>query len=82
MFTRAFVASIVFLALPQTADASERSGVLHRMSCTVVRYYVAKYSEGAAEAWARSKGATEAEIQSARRCLGGGSNTQTVGLVK
>jgi len=82
MLTRAFVASIVFLALPQTADASERPGVFHRMSCTVVRYYVAKYSEGAAEAWARSKGATEAEIQSARRCLGGGSNTQTVGLVK
>ena len=81
MFARAFAASIVFLALAQTADASERSGVLHRMSCTVVRYYVAKYSEGAAEAWARSKGATEADIQSARRCLGG-SNTQTVGLTR
>lgn len=81
MFTRALVASIVFLALAQPADASEKSGVLHRMSCVVVRYYVAKYSEGAAEAWARSKGATEAEIQSARRCLGG-SNTQTVGLTK
>jgi hypothetical protein len=81
MFTRALVASIVFLALPQTADASEKPGVFRRMSCTVVRYYVAKYSEGAAEAWARSKGASDAEIQSARRCLGG-SNTQTVGLVK
>ena len=80
MFTRAFVASIVFLALPQAADASEKSGLLHRMSCTVVRYYVAKYSEGAAEAWARSKGATEAEIASARRCLG--SNTQTVGYTR
>ena len=77
MFTRVFIASIVFLALSQTAEA----GVFHRMSCTVVRYYVAKYSEGAAESWARSKGATEAEIQSARRCLGGG-NTQTVGLGK
>lgn len=81
MFTRAFVASIVFLALPQTADAGEKSGLVHRMSCTVVRYYVAKYSEGAAEAYARSKGATEAEIASARRCLGG-SSTTTVGLVK
>jgi hypothetical protein len=81
MFTRAFVASIVFLALPHAADASEKSGVLHRMSCTVVRYYVAKYSEGAAEAWARSKGASEAEIQSARRCLGG-FNTATVGLAR
>lgn len=81
MLTRAFVASIVFLALPHTADASEKSGVLRRMSCAVVRYYVAKYSEGAAEAYARSKGATEAEIASARRCLGG-SNTQTVGLTR
>lgn len=35
----------------------------------VVRYYVAKYSAAAAETWARSKGATEAEIEVARRCL-------------
>ena len=81
MFTRAFIASIVFLTLAQTAEASEKSGLLHRMSCTVVRYYVAKYSESAAESWARSKGATEAEIQSARRCLGGPTTT-TVGLTK
>ncbi len=81
MFTRAFVASIVFLALSQTAEAGEKSGLLHRMSCTVVRYYVAKYSESAAESWARSKGATEAEIASARRCLGG-STTTTVGLTR
>jgi hypothetical protein len=35
----------------------------------VVRYYVAKYTVAVAEAWARSKGATEAEIEKARRCL-------------
>jgi hypothetical protein len=81
MFTRAFVASIVFLAFAQTAEAGEKSGLLHRMSCTVVRYYVAKYSESAAESWARSKGATEAEIQSARKCLGGPTTT-TVGLTR
>jgi hypothetical protein len=81
MFTRAFIASIVFLALPQIAEASEKPGVFRRMSCTVVRYYVAKYSEGAAESWARSRGASEAEIQSARRCLGG-SNTRTAGLTR
>lgn len=81
MFTRAFVAAIAFLAFAQAAGASEKQGLFHRMSCTVVRYYVAKYSEGAAEAWARSKGATEAEIASARKCLGG-SNTQTVGLAR
>ena len=37
--------------------------------CSVVRYYVARYSEAAAESWGRSKGATDAEIASARRCL-------------
>jgi hypothetical protein len=30
---------------------------------------VAKYSAAAAETWARSKGATEAEIEVARRCV-------------
>jgi hypothetical protein len=32
---------------------------------------VAKYSVEAAESWARSKGASEAEIEVARRCLKG-----------
>lgn len=41
----------------------------HRMSCVVVRYYVAKYSAFAAETYARSKGASEADIEAARRCL-------------
>jgi hypothetical protein len=45
------------------------AGELHQMSCTVVRFYVARYSVPAAETWARSKGATEAEIVLARRCL-------------
>jgi hypothetical protein len=39
----------------------------------MVRYYVAKYSAAAAETWARSKGATEAEIEWGRRCLKGGA---------
>jgi hypothetical protein len=39
------------------------------VSCSVVRYYVAKYSVSAAEQWARDKGASEAEIETARRCL-------------
>jgi hypothetical protein len=34
-----------------------------------VRYYVAQYSASAAEQWARSKGASDAEIEAARRCL-------------
>ena len=81
MFSRVLIAGSVFLSLGQIASASEKPGVIHRMSCTVVRYYVAKYSPEAAEAWARAKGATDAEIESARRCLGG-SNTQTAGLAR
>ncbi|MBV8925245.1 MAG: hypothetical protein JOZ74_07720 [Bradyrhizobium sp.] len=46
-----------------------QSGLIHRVSCGVVRYYVAKYSASAAEMWARSHGASEAEIETARRCL-------------
>jgi hypothetical protein len=44
-------------------------GLLHRVSCKVVRYYVAKYSASTAEMWARSHGASEAEIAAARQCL-------------
>ena len=64
------VAAISFGLVPQTA-AGEQSGLVHRASCTVVRFYVARYSASAAEMWARSHGATDAEIDSARRCLNG-----------
>jgi len=59
----------VCLALVSSAQAAERSGLVHRASCVVVRFYVAKFSAYAAEAWARSHGASEAEIEAARRCL-------------
>ena len=59
------------LALPSFACAGEQSGVMRRVSCSVVRLYVAKYSAPAAEQWARSKGASDAEIAAARRCLNG-----------
>lgn len=52
-------------------------GIVHRVSCHVVRYYVAKYSEAAAEMWARSHGATDAEISLARRCLNDAPATET-----
>jgi hypothetical protein len=55
--------------LASQAEAAERSGLVHRASCAVVRFYVAKFSAYAAEAWARNHGATEAEIEAARRCL-------------
>jgi len=57
------------LGTPSVGFAGEQSGVLRRISCPVVRYYVAKYSAPAAEQWARTKGASDAEIEAARRCL-------------
>ena len=48
-----------------TAGAGDASGYVRRASCTLVRYYVARYSAPAAEAWARS----DAEINTARRCI-------------
>jgi hypothetical protein len=72
MGLRAFFIVAVLLGSAQVVEAAEQS-VLRRVSCSVVRFYVAKYSAAAAEAWARSKGASEAEIESARRCLKGSS---------
>ena len=60
--------AIIFALAPAEASAE---GLFHRASCSVVRYYVAKYSAEAAESYARSKGASEAEIEAARRCLNG-----------
>jgi len=37
----------------------------------MVRIYVARYSASTAEIWARSHGATEAQIEAARECLKG-----------
>jgi hypothetical protein len=64
-----FVVALVFGLSPEAFAGEQSGGIFHRASCTVVRYYVAKYSASAAEAWARSKGATEAEIEAARRCI-------------
>jgi hypothetical protein len=51
------------------AAAGEARGPMHRASCMLVRYYVARYTAATAEAWARSKGATDAEIKTARGCI-------------
>jgi hypothetical protein len=58
---------ILAVCLGLAPDAE--GGELHRMSCTLVRFYVAKYSAPAAEQYARSKGATDAEIELARHCI-------------
>ena len=69
MIRRAIPAFVALIALSQTATAG--------VSCAVVRFYVAKYSEAAAEKWARSHGASNAEIETARRCLHHRANVQT-----
>ena len=69
-----FVVAVIFAMAPVEASAD---GLFHRASCSVVRYYVAKYSAEMAESWARSKGATEAEIAAAKRCLDSGSRVRT-----
>jgi hypothetical protein len=63
------VAVCTGLSSQAMADEHPKIRLLARASCTVVRYYVAKYTLPAAEQWARNKGATEAEIETARHCL-------------
>ena len=59
------------LSLSSGALAERQPGFMRRISCTMVRVYVAKYSATAAEIWARNHGATEAQIEAARECLKG-----------
>ena len=70
MGLRCLFAFAVIFGLSPPAFAGEN--IWRRASCSVVRYYVfAKYSAETAEMYARSKGASEAEIEAARRCLVG-----------
>jgi hypothetical protein len=71
MALRVFIAAAALILCSSQAVVAGEQSPLRRVSCAVVRFYVAKYSEAAAESWARSKGASEAEIDSARRCLKG-----------
>ena len=64
-----FVVAMVVGFSPEAFAGEPSGGIFHRASCSVVRYYVSKYSAPAAEAWARSKGASETEIEAARQCL-------------
>ena len=65
------VATSVGFIWTTTAGAGDNISSVHsrRASCTLVRYYVARYTAATAEAWARGKGATDAEIQTARGCI-------------
>jgi len=67
MIGRAIPAFVALIALSQTATAGVP--LFGHVSCGVVRFYVAKYSQAAAEKWARGHGAGDADIETARRCL-------------
>jgi hypothetical protein len=80
MVMRAASILVVVLGLSPGGMAGEHAGVRHRMSCTVVRYYVALYTASAAEQFARSKGATNADIEVARRCIKPEAAAQTASV--
>jgi len=69
MLMKGIAVSAALIALAPDATAGEPSGLFRKASCTLVRYYVTKYSAAAAETWARSHGATYAESEAARHCL-------------
>jgi hypothetical protein len=60
---------VALIGLSPNAIAAERGGLMHRLSCTAVRYYVALYSAAAAEQYARNQCATDRDIEAARRCM-------------
>lgn len=62
-------AGILLLAMGSGVQAANEAGLDTRMSCSEVRYYVEKYTAEVAEMYARSRGATDAQINRARRCL-------------
>ena len=71
MLRRGIAAAAMLLMVGHGAFAQQKPTIVRRLSCSLVRYYVAKYSEVTAEAWARSHGATDAQIETARHCLAG-----------
>ncbi|MGY4286934.1 hypothetical protein ACVWXO_006154 [Bradyrhizobium sp. LM2.7] len=78
MIVRA-VAAVALLLIPlgSEAFASRQHRLTGRISCSEVRYYVAKYSAPVAEMYARGHGATHAQIERARRCLGSSETAET-----
>jgi hypothetical protein len=80
--TRKIVRAVGAVALLMIPLSSEAFAVRHqrptgRISCTEVRYYVAKYSAPVAEMYARSHGATDAQIERARRCFASNELAET-----
>jgi hypothetical protein len=80
MMVRA-IGAVALLLIPLSSDAfaMRHQRPTARISCTEVRYYVAKYSATMAEMYARSHGATDAQIERARRCLASNESVETEG---
>ena len=74
------IAALSLLVAASGATAHDKP--THRFSCTLVRFYVAKYTLPAAETWARSRGATDVDIEAARHCLGSSVQTASFTAVK
>jgi hypothetical protein len=68
MLMKSIAALSLLIATSQGATANDKP--THRFSCTLVRFYAAKYTLPAAETWARSHGATDVDIEAAHHCLG------------
>jgi hypothetical protein len=68
MLPRAATILVLVAGLSPDAVAGGHAGIIHRMSCSMVRYYVALYSVTAADRYARGKGLTDADIV-ARHCI-------------
>ena len=73
MLIKSIAAIALLISASYGATASDKPA--HRLSCSLVRLYVAKYSPPAAETWARSHGASDVEIETARQCLGSAVQT-------
>ena len=69
MLPRAATILVLVAGLSPDAVAGGHAGIIHRMSCSMVRYYVALYSVTAAERYTRGKGVTDADIEAARHCI-------------
>jgi len=71
------VAGLFLMTLCSDAYAARQHRPQARISCSEVRYYVARYSASVAETYVRSRGATDAQIERARRCLVPGEAVDT-----
>ena len=69
--------ALLLMTLCSEAHAVRQHRPTGRISCSDVRYYVAKYSAPVAEMYARGRGATDAQIERARRCLASSATAET-----